>query len=76
MYDRSSSVAIKKGKREGKTELAKSDKPFCAACILSLEKITSKIVKIQNKIGIKLFLNLINIIFILEIAIKSPFIIY
>ena len=60
----------------GKTEFANKANPFCAAFILSREKITNKTVKTQNTSGIKLRLNLKNITFILGKAIKSPDTVY
>lgn len=69
-------MAIKNGSKEGSTEFAKSARPFWAAFILSLENITSKIVKMQKSIAIKFLLNLKNTILILGIVIKSPYKIY
>ena len=67
---------MKNGNKEGRTEFANSAKPLWAARILSREKITRSIVNMQNTKGMKLRLNLKNIIFILGIPIKSPCIIY
>ena len=69
-------MAIKKGNNDGNTELANKANPFCAACILSREKITNKTVNTQNRSGIKLRLNLKNTTLIRGKAIKSPDTIY
>ena len=60
----SSSVAIKKGNREGTTELAHSFKPDLAACRLEEENTTKQAVKSKTMIEIKFFLILITKIFI------------
>ena len=52
----SSSVAIKKGNREGTTELAHSFKPDLAACRLEEENTTKQAVKSKTMIEIKFFL--------------------
>ena len=69
-----SSVAIKNGSKEGKTEFAKSSSPFCTASILSFEKITRSMVNTQKSSGIKLFLNF-KYIFLVNVTI-SPVTIY
>ena len=51
-----SSVAIKNGSSDGKTELANKSKPVLDACRLLFEKIISPIVNKQNIAGIIFFL--------------------
>ena len=51
-----SSVAIKKGSKDGTTEFAHNNKPFLVAAKLDLENTTKLIVNKQNRAGIKFFL--------------------
>ena len=58
-----SSVAIKNGSSDGKTELANKSNPVFEACKLFLEKITRPIVNRQNIAGIIfLFMDIVNIL--------------
>ena len=53
----SSSVATKKGKREGTTEFAQRSNPDFTAGRLLWEKMSSPIVKVKNSIGNKFLFN-------------------
>ena len=58
-----SSVAIKKGRSDGKTEFANKSRPVLDACRLFLEKTISPIVNRQNIAGIIfLFNEIVNIL--------------
>lgn len=59
-----SSVAIKKGKRLGKTEVDQSTRPSLAASKLEEENITKLAVKSKNKMVKKFFFKDITIQFI------------
>jgi hypothetical protein len=55
-----SSVATKKGNKEGITEFAHKERPFFTATRLFLEKINKQNVKNKKSIGKKFFFNLIT----------------
>lgn len=63
-----SSVAIKNGSNDGKTELANISKPVLEACRLFFEKIISPIVNKQNIAGIIFFfidtVSILNFIYV------------